>query len=328
MNEVPVIERPIVVIGAPRSGTTILQRCLALQPRLWHLRAESHYILEGPFHPKRIGRSSNRCAAEDTSELTVKSVRQRFYQKAINVSRVLSDPGWLFRADGLAGRILSAATIKTLGYLSRMVKPSTIRFLEKTPKNSLRVSLLNRLFPDALFVLNRRRPEENIDSLIAGWHTSDKIGPIELPRFSRFGYPVAEDLKLKDYSEKWWKFALVPGWKSLQGKSVGEVAAFQYYQCNRCALEDFEELDEDRTISIKHERFVQKPTEVVSKILERAGLSMTSAVKQFAKALPRVNSTRDGGGRHFGELRYPEQVRCGMKSIPQMTELQSYLGYS
>lgn len=163
--------------------------------------------------------------------------------------------------------------------------------------------------------------------MIAGWHTSDKIGPIELPRFSRFGYPVAEDLKLKDYSGKWWKFVLVSGWKSLRGKSVGEVAALQYYQCNRCALEDFEELDEDRIISIKHKRFVQEPTEVVNKILKRAGLSMTSAVKQFATALPCVNSTRDKGRRQSGELRYPEQVRCGMESIPRMTELQSHLGY-
>lgn len=134
MNDAPVIERPIVIIGAPRSGTTILQRCLALHPGLWHLRAESHYILEGPFHPKKIGRQSNRCTAEDASEATAKSIRRKFYEEAINVSRVLGDPSWLFSTEGLAGRILSTATIKTLEYLSRMGKPSTMRFLEKIPK--------------------------------------------------------------------------------------------------------------------------------------------------------------------------------------------------
>jgi len=45
------IERPIIILGAPRSGTTILQRCLALHPDLWHLPGESHFILEGPLHP-------------------------------------------------------------------------------------------------------------------------------------------------------------------------------------------------------------------------------------------------------------------------------------
>ncbi|MFB6198695.1 MAG: sulfotransferase, partial [Halobacteriaceae archaeon] len=190
------IDRPVIIIGAPRSGTTILQRCLALHPSLWHLRAESHYILEGPLHPNKLDRKSNRCAAEDIDGETVKYLRRRFYNEAINISQVLKDPNWLFATSNLAGRVFSAAMIKALGTFSKVKKPVSIRFLEKTPKNSLRVSLLNRLFPDALFVWNRRNPEDNIDSLVAGWNTSDTIGPIELPRFSRFGYSVADDLDL------------------------------------------------------------------------------------------------------------------------------------
>ena len=55
------ITSPIIILGAPRSGTTILHRSLAMHPELWHLPAESHAILEGPLHP-RLGPSSSACS--------------------------------------------------------------------------------------------------------------------------------------------------------------------------------------------------------------------------------------------------------------------------
>lgn len=321
------IDSPIIIIGSPRSGTTILQRCLALHPALWHLRAESHYILEGPIRPSKIGRMSNRCVAEDIDEDTAEFVRGRFYEEAMNVSQILEDPGWIFSTNGLAGRVFSAAMIKALGTISKMKKSASIRFLEKTPKNSLRVSLLDRLFPDALFVWNRRRPKDNIDSLVAGWNTSDTVGPIELPRFSRFGYSVAGNLDLQEYSGKWWKFALVPEWESLRGKSLGEVAGWQYYQCNRYAHKDLAKLEDERVVTVQHEQFVRNPVKVTSRILSRAGLSISPAVEQFASALPRVNSTH--GTEEEGEsgLRYPEQVKRALTSIPRLEELKARLGY-
>jgi len=112
-----------------------------MHPSLWHLRAESHYILEGPFHPNEVNRTSNRCTAEDADDDTVEISRRRFYEEAINVSLIFGNPDWFFHADGFVGRLLNAAAIKSLGYASKIKKPGAIRFLEKTPKNSLRVSL-------------------------------------------------------------------------------------------------------------------------------------------------------------------------------------------
>lgn len=321
------IQRPIVIIGAPRSGTTILQRCLAVHPELWHLRAESHYILEGPYHPNKLGRKSNRCTREDTDKETVDDVRSRFYEEAINVSKVLNNPGWLFGTSSLVGRALSAATVLTLGYGSKIAKPDSLRFLEKTPKNSLRASLLDRMFPDALFIWNQRHPAKNIDSLVAGWHTSDTVGPIELPRFARASYPVAGDLNLKDYADRWWKFALVPEWETLQSKTIGEVATWQYYQCNRYALKDFQSIDDERVFEINHESFVQNPLSSVREILEWADLPKSQVAEQFARALPQVNNTKGKTRDEETGLRYPKQVRRGMRSVSELSDLSSRMGY-
>lgn len=315
------IKRPIIIIGAPRSGTTIVRRCLAMHPVLWHLPAESHMILEGPLDPRTSELDSNRVLAHDIGSKLVSSLQSRFYEKAINLNFILSNPGIVFSADHIYERILSKLTTFTLGNLSKLRKPSSIRLLEKTPKNSLRVSLMNRIFPDALFVWNRREPEPNIDSLIDGWYATDEIGPITLDRYARAGYSIAGQLDLKDYSGRWWKFALVPDWRSLEGCTVGEVAAWQYYQCERHAENDLSEIENDRVFEMRHEDFVNRPLELTSKILAQAGLSVDPVVKQFANELPQVNTTSGCNQDCQSGLRHPDQVQRGIEMIPSRSDM-------
>jgi hypothetical protein len=186
---------------------------------------------------------------------------------------------------------------------------------------------MNRLFPDALFVWNRRRPEDNIDSLVDGWHAVEKIGPITVPRFGRAGYEIADQINLCEYEGTRWKFALVPQWDTLHGKTVGEAAAWQYFQCNRYALKDFGQIDTRRVIDVKHEAFVQCPLETIRSIFDRAGLSLPSVVEQFARALPRVNVTSDSSSRE-NNLRHPEQVYRGIERTPGIAALRDKLGYA
>jgi hypothetical protein len=326
MVEDDAIERPVIVIGAPRSGTTILRNCLALHPAVWHLPAESHSILEGPLDPFVGSFSSNRCRAEDVTEETVRALQEQFYEAAMNLNIVWSDPSPLFAADRLHERVLSKLATIGLGQLSKLRKPPTIRFLEKTPKNSLRVSLMNRLFPDALFVWNRREPEPNIDSLIAGWQAVDEIGPFAIGRFSRAGYPIMDQLNLRDYSGDMWKFALVPEWRSLEGHTIGEVAAWQYYQCERCANEDLSELEDDRICEVRHEDFIRRPLEHTTSILSRAGLSVEPVVEQFANELPQVNTTSEKNPARPSGLRHPDQVRRGIELIADKMEMRQTVG--
>ncbi|MCS4198121.1 hypothetical protein GGP46_002992 [Salinibacter ruber] len=272
--------------------------------------------MEGPLDPLGGNFNSNRCRAEDVKEETVQGLRAQFYKAAINLNMILSDPSPVFAASRLWERVVSKMATIGLGQLSKLSKPSSIRFLEKTPKNSLRVSFMNRIFPDALFVWNRRAPKPNIDSLIDGWHTIDEIGPFTFNRFSRAGYPIVDQLDLQDYPGEMWNFALVPQWRSLKGRTIGEVAAWQYYQCERCASDDLNELENDRVIEVRHEDFIQRPLELTSKILSRAGLSVETVVEQFASELPQVNATSESNRAHNSQLRHPKQVRRGMQMIP------------
>lgn len=314
------LKKPIIIIGAPRSGTTILHHCLALHPQIWHLPAESHHILEGPLHPKFKDYQSNRCTTNDLLDVKLlSSLQKEFYLKAINLNKIIPDPGFLLQSKTLLERISRKAAIYTLGYVSNSLKPKIIRFLEKTPKNTLRIPLLNFLFPDALFIWNKRQAEMNIDSLIAGWYASEGVSFLKLKRYARAGYPIADQLELKDYSEKWWKFALVPGWQNLKGTTVADVSAWQYYQCNQIAQQDLEEIPNDRIFSLKHEDFIQQPIDIIRSILEWADLPGSSIVESFASRLPRINDATPNFNRAVG-LRYPREVHAAIAHYPNLVK--------
>lgn len=320
-------DRPIIILGAPRSGTTILFRCLALHADLWHLPAESHKILEGPFHPASRGYESNRVTAEDLDEELAQTLRTQFYRSAINLNRVWSNPAFFLEGNSLNHRIFSKFVIAGLGRASWFVKNDTIRFLEKTPKNALRVPMLKCLFPDAYYVWITRKATRNIDSLIASWWAVDKIGPVTRKRYGQFAYPVANQLKLQDYSDRLWMFALVPGWQNLKGKTLSDVAAWQYYQCNSFIANDLASIETRRIFSVKYEDFVQEPVKIVQRIFDWADLPPSQVAESFARILPRVNDAALGVRRSTQDLRYSSAVHAAIERLPELDPLQKMMGY-
>jgi len=319
------IRDPLIVIGTPRSGTAILYYTLAMQDDLWHLPGESHSILEGPLHPDVENGESNRADAGDLSQEEMRSVREQFYEQSINLNEVLPDPGSVMAANTLTERALRKLVWGTMGPLSRIKKEGPIRFIEKTPKNSLRVPLLGEMFPDARFVFNHRNPIDNIDSLIAGWFAKDEFGLWERNRYSRASYPIMDRLDLQDYDRRRWCFALVPDWTRLGGATVGEVATWQYLQCTRIAKESLANLSDDRVYVSPHERFVQEPVEVAREVFTWADLTPSPRAIEFADVLPRLNQANPGADPRG--LRHPDAIAMGLDRFPEAAKVAESLGY-
>lgn len=326
-----VIVRPIIVLGAPRSGTTILRNCLALHPDLWHLPGESHAVLEGPFHPSAQNYESNRVDANELGDLAG-DLRRGFVQASINLNLGSEDPAQFLRSNSLTGRVTAKAKIRWAGAKSMRCRPNEIRFLEKTPKNMLRVPMLARLFPDAYFVHLTRDAPGNVASLTEGWRASDRIGPFTRQRFARSGYPIADQLELQDYASKWWKFALVPEWRSLRGKRLADVAAWQYCQCNRIALADLAAVEPARVRRVRHEEFLRAPVTTLRELFEWAELPPSPVAEHYAEELPTVNTVaavsanqKDGpdGGRP-----HSHSAGAAIAATPGLDAVLRDLGYS
>jgi len=149
-------ERPIFIMAAPRSGSTLLFKTLAASGSLWTVGGEAHAIFEGidQLRPGAPGVTSNRL----TGAHVTPSVRARIL-------------------NGFISELRDANGLKLLG----KANAGAFRMLEKTPKNSLRIPFINEIFPDALFVYLFRDPRENISSIMDAWRSGGWVTYPELP---------------------------------------------------------------------------------------------------------------------------------------------------
>ena len=222
----PVLDRPIFIVAAPRSGSTLLFETLAENRALWTVGGESHRHFESiaAFDPFRNGRLSNRLDADDATPENVTALTR-------NWLRNLRD------ADGAAWSPQASAAP---------------RFLEKTPKNALRVAFLARAFADARFVFLHRRAEANISSVIEAWRSGRFVTYPELPGWQ--GPP--------------WSLLLPPGWQELDPNDLPRIAAFQWRSANQQILEDLTTLPRERWHALSYEALLDEPSETVARLCD------------------------------------------------------------
>ena len=136
----PVFHRPIFIVSAPRSGSTLLFECLSKAPGLFTIGGESHALMEAipQLGPAAHAWDSNRLGAADATPAAAAELRQRFFDT-------------LHDRDG--------------------AKPPAgpFRMLEKTPKNSLRIPFLATVFPEARFIYLHRDAGPTLASMMEAW---------------------------------------------------------------------------------------------------------------------------------------------------------------
>lgn len=235
-------DRPIIIVAAPRSGSTLLFETLACSSQLWTVGGETHTLIEAlpELRPGAPGVDSNRLTA------------------------VQATPGaaWHIRS-GLLAELRDAQ--------GRPYEPgASIRFLEKTPKNALRIPFLRALLPDALFVLLWRDPRQNISSIMEAWRSGHWVT-----------YPTL------DGWDGPWSLLLPDGWRALRGRPLEEVAAAQWEATNRTILDDLAALPSDQRLALSYQDLVDGPAAQIARICTFAGLEFDAALRErTARALP------------------------------------------
>jgi len=246
-------DRPIIIVAAPRSGSTLLFETLSHAQSLWTIGDESHMVFE---HIEKLNPGfgickSNRLVAGDADSATIERIRRAFLER-------------LRDSDGkpYAG--------------SRSHADDQPRLLEKTPKNSLRIPFLDKVFPDALYVYLFRDPRENLSSIIEGWRSSDFVTYSGLP----------------DWPDRW-SFLLPPDHGKMRGRSLAEIAAFQWDAANRFILDDLAELPGDRWTAVSYAEFVADASSVVGRLCAFADIPFDARLQAYCgKALPLSRYTR------------------------------------
>jgi len=155
MDWAAVFDRPVIILAAPRSGSTLLFESLSKAAGLWTIGGESHVLIESiaALNPVSGAVDSNRLTASQASPRIIAALRQNF-------ARQLRD------RDGQ--RLLRSGA-------------QPVRMLEKTPKNALRQPFLEQVFPGARYIWLVRDPRQNIASMMDAWQAGRWVTYRKLP---------------------------------------------------------------------------------------------------------------------------------------------------
>jgi hypothetical protein len=219
-------DRPVFLLGPPRSGSTLLFETLAQAPGVHTVGGESHGVIEGisALNTAERGFESNRLLAVDATPEVAAELRSRFAQLLRDRDR-------------------------------RPPAGESVRLLEKTPKNSLRAPFLAEVFPDARFVYLYRDPRQVLGSMIDAWQSG---------RFRT--YP-----DLPGWTGLSWLLLLIPGWRSLVGRPLGEIVATQWQVATELLFDDIDRIPDEKRTVLRYEALVADPAREVARICADVG---------------------------------------------------------
>jgi len=231
------IDRPIIVLGCNRSGTTLLFNNLSWHPGTWSLYIESQDVFyrHHPIDPEQGDR-----LVQPPGEEIARAIRLEFYRRAHNKEA--------FKDSALLRCVPRKVLQRPLNVL---YKRPPLRLVEKTPANALRVPFLKALFPDARFVFLVRRGEAVVSSLMEGWKNWSRPRTGDGPwHYSR------------------WHYLLPPGWQDWKDRALQEICAFQWVEATRTAWDDLNRCCAGQFMMVHHEDVIAHPRTMYRKILE------------------------------------------------------------
>ncbi|WP_420830043.1 hypothetical protein [Croceicoccus hydrothermalis] len=138
-----------------------------------------------------------------------------------------------------------------------------------------------------------REPRETIASLIEGWHVGERTGQFvtfrNLPRWDR-------DV---------WCLALPSGWRAMKGRSLAEIAAFQWHGCNTAILKELTNMASERLAGLSYGALISHPADALAPVARLMQIS-PDAFEWTAATLPLSASTISPPRAEKWRLREPE----------------------
>ena len=281
--------RPVVIVGAPRSGTNMLRDVLCALPGFgtWPCD-EINYI----WRHGNVRVPSDEFPAALARPEVVRYVRGRF-----------------------------AAMRRRLG---------GAELVEKTCANSLRVSFVDRIVPEARYLFIRRDGLDAVASALERWaakaewsYLSRKARFVPLTDLPFYGARYLANRVYKLVSGRrrlaFWGPALEDMGGLLEQHPLDEVCALQWQRCVDRSRRDLAALPAERWLEVAYEDFVADPREALLRIC--AFLEVDVAPAQLDEATASVRSGSVGRGR----------ARLGPEAVSRIEGLvgdtRSSLGY-
>lgn len=242
-------EQPLFIVAAPRSGATVLFEALCSNNEIWSVGDEGHREIEAipKLCPDSRNFDTNALSKYDASDSVRKVIEAGYLSRLCNVNRILFTE------------------------MRDEARPATVRFLDKTQKNALRIPFLKALYPQARFLFVVREPNASIASIIEAWESQRFVTYPNLPEWTGVN---SVDLN--------WSFPLIDGWRTQVNKSLPEIAAFQWAQTNQRIIRDLGALSKDDYTVLDFQSILTEPSTSLKRACEFAGIPFGPRMQSLA----------------------------------------------
>lgn len=248
----------VFIVSAPRSGSTLLFETLKHGSDFWSIGEESHKIFSAFPHLEAEN------ADFDSGQLTEAHADDE-------TCRLMRAAFLYFLQDREGRRYIDLLPAE---------RPGKFYFLEKTPRNALNFPFLLKVFSDARFIFLHRDAKQNIGSIIDAWRMGEERGVFVTYR------------DLPGWDRKIWCLLLPPGWRGLKGKTIPEIAAFQWRSANQVIMNELGKLPKDRWIVVNYDGLVASPKDEVESLCSFTGARFDDQLKQLvSNKLPLSKTT-------------------------------------
>jgi len=255
---------PVIIIGAPRSGTNMLRDVLVKLPGsgTWPCD-EINYI----WRHGNLRYQSDEFRPEMATPPVQNYIRKQF-EKLVKLNNL-----------------------------------DTV--VEKTCANSLRVSFIDKIFPDAQYIFIVRDGIDAVGSSLERWKASLDIPyilrkaryvpPTDLPYYAlRYLHNRLYRLISRENRLALWGPAMDNINELLEQFTLPEVCALQWKACVEQAEYDFSLMPAEKIIKIKYEEFVRDPIKEFARLANFINKDVPESIYDFLKYNVRANSVGKG----------------------------------
>jgi hypothetical protein len=312
------IEQPVFIVGAPRSGTSTVFHILRTSPPFWSLPSEAQHLWDRLCHPSlRQWRSEEFLEGDPIAEEEVirlyesfqrDSMPWWFWRRVANTEMIWQKNPAPYRKS--LGSLYSVAT-HFLYFLNPLASRLRRRILDKTASNSLRMELVNRLFPDAKFIHVCRDGALSVDSIMEGW--------LQKNRFTTFQLP--EPITLDRFQGNNWSFVLPEGWRDKANEGhLADLCAWQWSVCQERILA-FKQRHPEKCITLRLEDLQLSPQVELDRLGGFLQIDPSMFYLGSGGGVPVVNAKRD---RKRQGLVFPEHKERIQRIIGPWQEILGY----
>jgi len=271
------VEKPIFLIGMPRSGTTVIAEAISIHKNLGWI---SNYLNKIPFFPHisffnkitDIPLVGIYLRGKKRQNKSFKSLIRRFFPYCVETYKIWQNLcGSKFLFDYLAHQKASEAEKEAvIKYVRTLLKyQRKKRFFAKFT-GPPRICFLQSIFPDAYFIHVIRDPRAVVNSLLKVKFWREGVG-LERPWWK--GLP-------EEYIKEWER----------RNRSPVALAALQWKRVVSLTWEEKKYVQHGHFIEIRYEDFVEKPHEYLTKVFHKVGLEDSSEAHKYISSIGKLRN--------------------------------------